>query len=83
VSATRTAGPLAGPGRFSVPSASTPDRTHAVIWVGPAAVDCPCPGFTFRGTCRHVAAVEALLREERRDGAADRLRAIARELDCD
>lgn len=89
MTATRTAGPLAGPGRFACPSASVPGRRYAVIWVAPGTADCPCPGFSYRDRCRHVAAVEVLLERERtasldgRQRAEARLREIAKEFACD
>jgi len=44
-----------GPGRYLVESASKPGTGH------PVTLDhCPCKGFSYRGTCRHVALVQAL-----------------------
>ncbi len=44
-----------GPGRYLVESASRPGTGH------PVTVDrCNCPGFSYRGTCRHVALVRAI-----------------------
>ncbi len=44
-----------GPGRYLVESSSKPGTGHPVT-----ASSCTCPGFTYRGTCRHVALVQAL-----------------------
>lgn len=85
MTAVRTAGPLAGPGRFACPSASVPGRVHDVIWVGPATADCPCRGFLYRKSCAHVRAVADLVERERgavrdrRQRAEERLREIAEE----
>ncbi len=44
-----------GPGRYLVESASKPGTGH------PVTVDhCPCKGFSYRGTCSHVALVRAV-----------------------
>jgi len=44
-----------GPGRYLVESASKPGTGH------PCTTDhCNCTGFSYRGTCRHVALVQAL-----------------------
>jgi len=44
-----------GPGRYLVESASRRGVGH------PVTVDhCPCKGFSYRGTCRHVALVQAI-----------------------
>ncbi len=44
-----------GPGRYLVESATKPGTGH------PVTLDhCPCKGFSFRGTCRHVALVQAI-----------------------
>ncbi len=44
-----------GPGHYLVESATKPGTGH------PVTVDhCPCKGFSYRGTCRHVALVQAL-----------------------
>jgi len=44
-----------GPGHYLVESASKPGTGH------PVTVDhCPCKGFSYRGTCRHVALVQAI-----------------------
>ncbi len=44
-----------GPGHYLVESATKPGTGH------PVKVDhCPCKGFSYRGTCRHVALVQAL-----------------------
>jgi len=43
------------PGHYLVESATKPGTGH------PVTVDhCPCKGFSYRGTCRHVALVRAL-----------------------
>jgi len=44
-----------GPGRYLVESQSRPGTGHPVT-----ADYCPCKGFSYRGTCRHVALVAAL-----------------------
>jgi len=44
-----------GPGRYLVESSSKPGTGHPVT-----ADHCPCKGFAYRGTCRHVALVQAL-----------------------
>jgi len=44
-----------GEGRYLVESATKPGTGHPVT-----ASSCNCPGFTYRGTCRHVALVRAL-----------------------
>jgi len=44
-----------GPGRYLVESQSRPGTGHPVT-----ADYCPCKGFSYRGTCRHVALVQAL-----------------------
>ncbi len=44
-----------GPGRYLVESSSKPGTGHPVT-----ASSCNCPGFTYRGTCRHVALVRAI-----------------------
>jgi len=44
-----------GPGHYLVESATKPGTGH------PVTLDhCPCKGFSYRGTCRHVALVQAL-----------------------
>jgi len=44
-----------GPGHYLVESQTKPGTGH------PVTVDhCPCKGFSYRGTCRHVALVQAL-----------------------
>jgi len=44
-----------GPGHYLVESATKPGTGH------PVTVDhCSCKGFSYRGTCRHVALVQAL-----------------------
>jgi len=44
-----------GPGRYLVESASKPGTGH------PVTLDrCNCTGFSYRGTCRHVALVRAI-----------------------
>ena len=44
-----------GQGHYLVESATKPGTGH------PVTVDhCPCKGFSYRGTCRHVALVQAL-----------------------
>jgi len=44
-----------GPGHYLVESATKPGTGH------PVTVDhCPCKGFSYRGTCRHIALVQAL-----------------------
>jgi len=44
-----------GPGRYLVESASKPGTGH------PCTTDhCNCKGFSYRGTCRHVALVRAM-----------------------
>ncbi len=46
-----------GPGRYLVESASKPGTGH------PCTTDhCNCKGFSYRGTCRHVALVRAMER---------------------
>ncbi len=43
------------PGRYLVESASRPGVGH------PVTLDrCNCPGFSYRGTCRHIALVRAI-----------------------
>lgn len=44
-----------GPGRYLVESSSKPGTGHPVT-----ASSCPCKGFAYRGSCRHVALVQAL-----------------------
>lgn len=44
-----------GPGRYLVESQSRPGTGHPVT-----ADYCPCKGFGYRGTCRHVALVRAI-----------------------
>ncbi len=44
-----------GPGHYLVESASKPGTGH------PVTLDhCPCKGFSYRGTCRHIALVRAM-----------------------
>ncbi len=44
-----------GPGRFLVESASRPGVGH------PVTLDrCTCPGYAYRGTCKHIALVQAI-----------------------
>lgn len=44
-----------GEGRYLVESSSKPGTGHPVT-----ASSCNCPGFAYRGTCRHVVLVQAL-----------------------
>ncbi len=44
-----------GPGRYLVESQSRPGTGHPVT-----ADYCPCKGFSYRGSCRHVALVRAI-----------------------
>ena len=44
-----------GPGHYLVESASKPGTGH------PVTLDrCNCPGFSYRGTCRHIALVRSI-----------------------
>ena len=44
-----------GPGHYLVESATKPGTGH------PVTVDhCPCKGFSYRGTCRHIVLVQAI-----------------------
>ncbi len=44
-----------GPGHYLVESATKPGTGH------PVTLDrCNCPGFSYRGTCRHIALVRAI-----------------------
>jgi hypothetical protein len=53
---------LAGPKlvRFRVSSASRPGSSHAITVDG-ADVTCDCPGFEYRGQCRHAREVKQAL----------------------
>jgi hypothetical protein len=45
--------------RIEVPSASRPGETHMIEGViKEGTVTCSCPGFKFRGSCRHLRLVE-------------------------
>jgi len=44
-----------GPGRYLVESATTPGMGH------PVTLDrCNCPGYSYRGVCRHITLVRAI-----------------------
>jgi len=44
-----------GPGRYLVESASRPGVGH------PVTIDrCNCPGYSYRGTCKHIVLVQAI-----------------------
>ena len=76
----RLDGALAGPGTFRVPSASMPGETWTVHYQSEGAALCYCPGFAHRQKCRHVEAVERLIKLEARalrDAATPESRAEA------
>lgn len=89
MTATRASGRPCGHGVFRVPSRTRPGRVYEVIWHGPGLVDCRCAGFSFRGTCWHVRAVERVVGAEMeaalpaRERAALALRRISEELMCE
>jgi hypothetical protein len=80
----RLSGAAGEPGVFAVASRSTPGRVYRVVW-GDLGLFCPCPGYGFRGACRHGRAVVAAVAQERPPralAAARRLEEIAKEFDC-
>ena len=60
-SAVRLTGAAGAPGSWSVPSASAPGAAYRVVWAGPDAVSCGCPGYQYRGVCRHIGVVALAL----------------------
>lgn len=68
----RVAGRRGGAGEFLVASASQPGVWHEVwVTIDPAGdpharCDAGCPGYAYRGRCRHAVDVEAQVRAERR-----------------
>ncbi len=44
-----------GPGRYLVESESKPGTGHPVV-----GGRCNCPGYAYRGTCRHISLVQAI-----------------------
>ncbi len=63
---------LAGQDRYLARSRTYEPGSYFELWVSPwGHVRCTCPGFTYRGVCKHVEALNARLRrqENRRAGA--------------
>ncbi len=51
---------LAGPSgsKFEFPSSSDPRKKYTVTVMG-SDMDCTCPGFEYRGTCKHIVEVRS------------------------
>ena len=64
MTAVRLTGLPAQAGTFGVASASRPGVVYRVIW-GEIGLWCECPGYAFRGDCKHAAKVVTLVTTER------------------
>jgi len=62
--AVRLTGLVAEAGTFAVPSGSRPGVVYRVIW-GEVGLWCECPGYAFRGDCKHAKQVVTLVTTER------------------
>jgi len=77
----RLTGEAGAGGVFSVPSRSHPDAPHHLV-LRELGIWCPCPGYAYRGRCRHAGEVETLVTEERRERARVANEEIGRLFDC-
>ena len=46
--------PLAEQGVWEFPSSSSPGKSYRVVFGRAGHLECDCPGFAYRGQCKHV-----------------------------